>query len=78
MEAVFDEIYWLLCPYGGAMGGREQEKQTGPCLRLELGGGSAPRRDGISGPSAPGPSRLFLVAATCPPVLSVLKVDKCL
>lgn len=24
-------------------GGREQEKQTGPCLRAELGGGSAPQ-----------------------------------
>lgn len=55
------------------MGGREQEKQTGPCLRVELGGGSAPRRDGISGPSAPGLSRLFLVAATSPPVLFRLK-----
>lgn len=76
-DAAFDEIYWLLCPYGGTKGGREQEKQTGPCLRLELGGGSAPRRVGISGPSVPRLGRLFLFAASSLPVLVLLKVDEC-
>lgn len=78
MEAVFDEICWLLCPYGGTKGGREQEKQTGPCLRVELGGANAPRLVGISGPSVPRRSRLFLIAATSLPVLALLKVDECL
>lgn len=59
----------LLCPYGGKReDGSEQEKQTGPCLRAELGEGESSTlcRDGLSGPSAFMFRCLSLLAAWSP------------
>lgn len=57
MEAALS-IWWY-------EGGREQEKQTRPCLRAELEAGesSTLRRDGILGPAAFMFRCLFLLAA---------------
>lgn len=61
MTEYVHRLFLLHCSVGCSVhmvvrgkGGREQEKQTGPCLRAELGEGenSTQRRDGISGPSA--------------------------